>query len=155
MLRLEWGAPRARLGEAMAKLSGQPADAQLRCTEHAGESLCFPAQEASWRADLGGASSGVAKPALLFAPDGRFYNYRLTFPRGEFEKVCSALAAAMGAPANDEQSKAQDRTGADFEQRQVSWKLRHTAVVLQEKYPLNLDVSAVNVFYIPIAETTQ
>jgi hypothetical protein len=155
LLRVEWGALRQKIAAGMASLSGLPADRQLSCAIHGGENICHPGEEAPWWAEVEGAGHGHGRPALLFSPNGQFYHYQLNFPASDFEVLRSALAAALGAPLSDQKSKVKNGSGGDYEQRQVSWKLRHTAIVLQQRYPGNLEESAVTAFYIPIAETTQ
>ena len=155
LLRTEWGATRQKIAEGMAALSGLPANRQLICAIHGGENICHPSEEAPWWAEVEGAGHGHGRPALLFSPNGQFYHYQLNFPASDFEALRSAFAAALGSPLSDEKSKVKNGSGGDYEQRQVSWKLRHTAIVLQQRYPGNLEESAVTAFYIPIAETTQ
>lgn len=154
-LRVEWGATSHGLKEAMSSLSSLPVDDRLRCSQHGGEVLCFPSEGILGWADLDGVLKGPGRAALLFAPDGRFYHYLLDLPRSDFETMRSSLTAKLGAPAADTKSKAQDKAGSSFDQRLITWNLRHVSVVLLQANPAHTEESEVHVVYTPIAERTQ
>ena len=153
-LRVEWGATLPSVKQAISSLPGFPAGDSLSCFQRDGDTFCYPLGKTLEWADLGAAWKGQGRPGLLFAPDGRFCHYALSFPLGDFESVRAALEAKLGPPASDTPSKAQDPTGADIDQRLILWKLRHVSVALRQKNPRTPEESEVHVVYTPIAGDT-
>jgi hypothetical protein len=140
-VRVEWGATRQALVQAMASLSGKPADGVLRCSEQHGETLCLLDGESGWSEDLGLASMEMELPlALLFSPAGELYHYTLLASKEDLDAVRSALKKELGAPSKEQTSP-----------KLTIWNLNHTSVVLQE----SPDSVQIHVVYTPIAETTQ
>ena len=140
-LRLEWGATRQALVQAMASLSGQPVDGALRCSDQHGETLCMLKGESAWWGEPGLASmDGELPVAFLFSPAGELYHYTLLAAKEGADAVRSALEKDFGAPAREDPSP-----------RRTLWNLSHVSVVVQE----GSDVTEIHVVYVPIAEKTQ
>jgi hypothetical protein len=154
-LRVEWGATLPAVREAISSLPGFPAGDPLSCFQRDGDTFCYPVGKTLDWADLGAAWKDRGRPGLLFAPDGRFCHYALSFPHSDFDAVRAALEAQLGPPASDTPSKAQDNTGADLDQRLILWRLRHVSVALQQKNPRIPEESEVHMVYTPIAGSTQ
>jgi len=140
-LRAEWGATRQALAEAMASLSGKPADGILRCSEQHGETLCMLKGESGWLGEPGLASmAGELPVAFLFSPAGELYHYTLLGAKESAEEVRSVLKQELGDPAKEQLSP-----------RLTGWNLSHTSVIVQE----HANSLEIHVIYTPIAEKTQ
>lgn len=140
-LRAEWGATRQALVQAMASLSGKPADDIPRCSEQHGETLCMLKGDSGWLGEPGLASmAGELPVAFLFSPAGELYHYTLLGAKESAEEVRSVLKKELGDPAKEQPSP-----------RRTAWNLGHTSVVLQE-HPDSMEL---HVVYTPIAEKTQ
>jgi len=154
-LRVEWGATLSAVKQAISELPGFPAGDPLSCFERDGDTFCFaPRKTLEW-ADLGAAWKGGGRPGLLFAPDGRFCHYALSFPRGDFDAVRAALEAELGPPTSDTPSQTKDSAGAHLDQRLIVWTLHHVSVALRQRNPRTQDESEVHVVYTPIAGDTK
>jgi hypothetical protein len=153
-LRVEWGATLSSVKQAISSLPGFPAGDPLSCFERDGDTFCFAIGKTLEWADLGAALKSPVRPGLLFAPDGRFCHYALSFPHGDFDAVRAALEADLGPATSDTPSKVQDTKGVDLDQRLIVWKLRHVSVALQQKNPRIPEESEVHVVYTPIAGDT-
>ncbi len=153
-LQVEWGATLSAVKQVISSLPGFPAGAPLSCFERDGDTFCFTSGKTLEWADLGAALKSPARPGLLFAPDGRFCHYALSFPQSNFDAVRAALEAQLGPPASDTPSQTQDPAGAALHQRLIVWKLRHVSVALRQKNPRIPDESEVHMVYTPIAGDT-
>jgi hypothetical protein len=154
-LQIEWGATLSAVKQAISSLPGFPTGAPLSCFERDGDTFCFTRGKTLEWADLGAALKSPARPGLLFAPDGRFCHYALSFSQQDFEAVRTALEAQLGPPTSDTPSRTKDPAGADLDQRLIVWKLRHVSVALQQRNPNTAGESEVHVVYTPIAGETK
>jgi len=154
-LRVEWGAALPDVRKTIASLPGFPAGDPLSCFERDGDTFCFPPGKTLEWADLGAVVKSQPRPGLLFAPDGRFCHYALSFSQSDFDAVRAALEARLGPPASDTPSKTKDPAGEDLDQRLIVWKLHHVSVALQQKNPRTPGESEVHVLYTPIAGDTR
>jgi hypothetical protein len=154
-LRVEWGATLPAVKQALSSLPGFPAGDPLSCFERDGDTFCFATGKTLEWADLGAALKSPARPGLLFAPDGRFCHYALSFSRSDFDAVRAALEAELGPPTSDTPSQTKDPAGAHLDQRLIVWTLRHVSVALQQRNPRTPDESEVHVLYTPIAGDTK
>lgn len=154
-LRIEWGVALSDVKRAISSLPGFPAGEPLSCFERDGDTFCFtPGKTLEW-ADVGAALKSPARPGLLFAPDGRFCHYALSFSQSDFDAVRAALEADLGPATADTPSRTKDPAGADLDQRLLIWKLRHVSVALQQRNPQTPGESEVHVLYTPIAGETK
>lgn len=154
-LRVEWGATLSAVKQAISALPGFPAGDPLSCFERDGDTFCFtPGKTLEW-ADLGAALKSPARPGLLFAPDGRFCHYALSFSQSDFDAVRTALEAELGPATSDTPSQTKDPAGAHLDQRLIVWTLPHVSVALQRRNPRTPDESEVHVLYTPIAGDTK
>ncbi len=154
-LRVEWGATLSSVKQTISSLPGFPAGEPLSCFERDGDTFCFTPEKTLEWADLGAALKSPARPGLLFAPDGRFCHYALSFSQSDFDAVRTALETQLGPATSDTPSQTKDSAGAPLDQRLLVWTLRHISVALQQKNPRTPGESEVHVVYTPIAGETR
>ena len=154
-LRVEWGASLSAVKQAISALPGFPAGDPLSCFERDGDTFCFAVKKTLEWADLGTALKSPARPGLLFAPDGRFCHYALSFAQSDFDAVRAALETQLGPATSDTPSPTKDPAGADLDQRLIVWKLHHVSIALQQRNPRTPGESEVHVVYTPIAGETK
>jgi len=154
-LRVEWGATLSAVKQSISSLPGFPTGNPLSCFERDWDTFCFtPGTTLEW-ADFGAPLKSPARPGLLFAPDGRFCHYALSFSQSDFDAVRAALESRLGPATSDAPSQTKDPAGAPLDQRLLVWTLRHVSVALQQRNPRTPGESEIHVVYTPIAGETK